>query len=261
MTEGKYIQANGLEIFYQESGTGRPLVLLHGATDTHEFWNPFIPFFSERYRVIAPDNRGHGRTINPDSHLTYPMMADDLVGLIQALDLDSPLIFGYSDGGQAALDFAIRYPGLAGALVIGGIWFQFSQTYQDAIRKAGFISDGLIDYEVFERQVPENWEERLGEVHIDPRPDYPRILLSNLAQLWWTPLNYTGEDFQKVSVPILIIMGEKDEMISWEEGQELSSQIPQAEFTLIPDAEHTEVIVEQGAFLNLVLDFLARWAS
>ncbi len=55
-------------------------------------------------------------------------------------------------------------------------------------------------------------------------------------------------------------MGEKDEIISWEEGQELPTRIPQAEFGLIPDAGYTEVIVDQGAFLNLVLDFLARWA-
>jgi pimeloyl-ACP methyl ester carboxylesterase len=259
--EGKFAPANGLDIYYQEWGDGRPLILLHGATDTHEFWDPFIPFFSEKYRVIAPDNRGHGRTINPDPKLTYPMMADDLAGLIQVLDLADPLIFGYSDGGQAALDFVIRYPGLAAALVIGGVWFQFSRSYQDAITKAGFISPGVVDYEVFERQVPENWEEKLGEAHHDPRPGYPRILLSNLAQLWWTPLNYSGEDFRKVVVPALIIMGEKDEMISWEEGRELARQIPEAEFALIPDAGHTEVIVDQGAFLKLVLDFLDRWAS
>ncbi len=154
--EGKFAAANGLDMYYREWGDGRPLLLLHGATDTHDFWKSFIPFFSERYRVSALDNRGPGRTINPDSHLIYPMMADDLGGLIQALDLVSPLIFDYSDGGQAALDFAIRYPDLAGALVIGGVWFQFSRTYQDAIRKTGFISDGLIDCEVFERQVPEN---------------------------------------------------------------------------------------------------------
>lgn len=259
--EGKFAAANGLEIYYREWGDGRPLILLHGATDTHKFWSPFVPFFSERYRVITPDNRGHGRTINPDVNLTYPMMADDLAGLIQALDLVDPLILGYSDGGQAALEVAIRYPDLAGALVIGGVWFQFSRWYQDAITNAGFISAGRIDYEVFERQVPENWEEQLREAHQDPRPDYPRILLSNLAQLWWTPLNYTEEDFQKVSVPTLIIMGEKDEMIHWKEGQELAAQIPHAEFALIPDAGHTEVIVDDGAFLRLVVDFLARRAS
>lgn len=260
VSKGKFTTANGLDIYYREWGDGRPLILLHGATDTHEFWSPYIPFFSKRYRVITPDNRGHGRTINPDPNLTYPMMADDLAGLIQSLNLESPLIFGYSDGGQAALDFAMRYPELSGALVIGGIWYQFSESYQEALRSVGFLSQKVIDYDRYEAQAPEDWEEHLRKIHHDPRLDYPRILLSKLAKLWWTPLNYSDEDLQQVSIPTLVIMGENDEMIPWEETRKLTSRIPEAEFGLIPDAAHTEVIVPDGLFLGLVLDFFERLA-
>jgi pimeloyl-ACP methyl ester carboxylesterase len=261
LSEGKTIGANGLEIYYREWGTGRPLILLHGATDTHKFWDPFIPAFRKRYRVVTPDNRGHGWTINPEpALLTYPMMADDLAGLIKALDLESPYVFGYSDGGQAALELGIRYPDLAGALVVGGVWFQFSQSYQDAIRRSGFISPDEVDYEIYEKQAPEDWEERLRKAHHDTRQDYPRILLSALARLWWTPLAYTDQDLQKITSPVMVLVGAQDEAIPVKEAQELAGKIPRAELAVIPDAGHNEVIVKGGVFLGLVLDFLERQA-
>jgi len=261
LPEGSTISANGLKINYREWGAGRSLILLHGATDTHEYWDPFVPAFSERYRVIAPDNRGHGWTINPEPTLTYQTMADDLAGLIKALDLESPHIFGYSDGGQAALDLGIRYPGLAGALVIGGVWFQFSQYYQDAISSSGFISPGEVNYEIFEKQAPEDWAERLRNAHHDSRPEYPRILLAMLARLWWIPLEYTDEDLQKITSPVLILVGDKDEVIPHKEAQELAGKIPRAEWAVIPDAGHNEVIVNGGVFLDHALDFLDRQTS
>ena len=261
LPEGSTISANGLKIYYREWGDGRALILLHGATDTHAYWDPFIPAFSERYRVIAPDNRGHGWTINPEPTLTYQMMADDLAGLIKALDLESPIIFGYSDGGQAALDLGLRYPNLAGALVIGGVWFQFSKYYKDAISSLGFISPGEVNYEIFEKQTSEDWEERLRNAHHDSRPEYPRILLATLSRLWWIPLEYTDEDLQRITSPVLILVGDKDEVIPLMEAQELVGKIPGAELAVIPGAGHNEVIVKGGVFLDSVLDFLDRQAS
>lgn len=258
--QGKYISANGLEIFYQEWGSGRPLILLHGATDTHKYWVPVLDSFGDQYRVIIPDSRGHGRTINPEPFLSYSLLADDLAGLIRGLELESPVIFGYSDGGQAALDFGIRYPDLAGGLVLGGIWFRFSRPYQESLKRVGFTAPGVIDFGVFEEQAPRDWEDHIKKVHHDPRLDYPRILISHLAEMWWTPLNYSDHDLRGISVPVLIIMGEKDEMIPWQEARELAAILPQAEFELIPDASHNEVIVPEGAFVNLVLDFFDRLA-
>jgi pimeloyl-ACP methyl ester carboxylesterase len=253
--EGNFVSANGLKIYYKEWGIGKSLVLLHGATDTHAFWTSFIPALSERYRVIVPDNRGHGRTINPAPILTYSMMADDLAGLVQELDLDSPLIFGFSDGGQAALDLAIRYPDLAGALVLGGIWHQFTQYYQDAISRAGFVSPGIMQFDLYEKQAPWDWEKRLRQAHHDPRTDYPRILLSALAALWWTPLNYSKMDLDRIQVPVLVLAGENDEFIPLEDAYDLAAKIPAAELAVVPDADHSSLI-QKG--IDQVLEFLYR---
>lgn len=251
--EGKFVSANGLEIFYREWGTGRPLLLLHGGIDTHRFWKHFILELSRKYRVITPDNRGHGRTITPELALSVPIMADDLAGFLQEMELDSPFIFGFSDGGQTALDLGIRYPDLAGALVLGGVWYMFSQDYQAGISNSGFVSPGVMDFDVYERSAPRDWQERLKRAHHDPRPDYPRILLSALAKLWWTPLDYSDEDFEKIQAPVLILAGEKDEFIPPDEARDLSNKIPGSELAIIPGAGH-EGLIHQG--IDQVRNFL-----
>jgi len=258
MTVGKYVNANGLDIYYMEYGGGRPLILLHGATDTHKLWSPFIPELSKIFQVFTPDSRGHGRTLNPLGTLSYPLMADDLAAFIQELDLEKPLIFGYSDGGQTALDFGIRYPDVAGALVIGGAWYRFSEEYQDALKQAGFIGAGEIDFHIYEKFAPTDWKERMGKFHPNPEPNYPEELLKNLATLFWTPLNYAVEDFQKILAPSLVIIGELDEMVQPDESQEMASLIPGAELEVISGATHTQVIVPEGECLPIVIDFLLR---
>lgn len=77
-----------------------------------------MPVLATRYRVIAPDSRGHGRTDNPAGRLAYDLMAEDVAGLIDALDLDRPLVAGYSDGAQIALELALRHPDRSRAVVL-----------------------------------------------------------------------------------------------------------------------------------------------
>jgi len=255
---GKYIIANGLDIYYEEYGHGEPLILLHGGTDTSSFWHPHLPYFSPHFRVITPDSRGHGRTVNPASELSYHTMADDLAAFIQVLELDKPHIFGYSDGGQIALDFGMRYPDLAITLVIGAAWYRFSKEYQNALRKAGFVGPDEINYDVYEKKAPLDWMERMRRSHPHPDPNYLQTLLKNLAALWWTPLEYREDDFQRITVPTLILIGEKDEMIPVEEALEMAEMIPHGELAVIPAAAHNDVLIEKGMFLNLVLNFLTK---
>jgi pimeloyl-ACP methyl ester carboxylesterase len=256
--DGNYLPANGLEIFYRQQGQGRPLVLLHGATDTHRLWDPYLEDLSGHFRVIMPDGRGHGRTLNPTRQLSYRLLADDLAGFILGLELEKPFIFGYSDGGQAVLDFALRYSGLAGALAMGGVWYRLSAPYLRAISEAGFVGPGEIDYRVYEGRAPSDWELRLRLAHLDPDPDYPRILLEGLSRMWWTPLNYTAEDLGDISDPCLILVGEKDKLVPPAEGRELAALIPGAELSIIPDAGHSGVLQKGGNFLPVLKDFFDR---
>ena len=255
---GKFVQANDLEIYYREEGDGIPLILLHGGTDTHKLWDPFIPHFAERYRVLTPDSRGHGRTINPSPGLSYQGMADDLARFIEVLDLNRPLIFGYSDGGQIALELGMRYPSLSRGLVVGGAWYRFSQEYQDGLRRAGYEGPGQVNFDTIDQYARPGWRDRLRVQHPGQDPDYYLILLKDISRMWWTPLNYHQEDFQKISVPTLILIGELDEMIPQDEAREMAQLIPGAELAIIKNAGHLDLLVEGGEFLNIVDDFFSR---
>ena len=251
-----YISANGINIYYQEGGTGPSLILLHGGTDTHKFWNPFTSRFSEHFRVITPDSRGHGRTINTADKLSYQLMADDLVAFIQELNLERPHIFGYSDGGQVALDFGMRYQDMAAALVIGGAWYRFSKEYQNALKKAGFDGPGTVNFEILDKNSYPGWIDRMRAAHPNPDPDYYQILLRDISRMWWTALDYQPEDFQKINVPTLILMAENDEMIPLPEAREMAELIPGAELAVISEATHNDIVKDGSQALDIVLNFL-----
>ncbi len=98
----------------------------------------------------------------------------------------------------------------------------------------------------------------MADYHLNPDPDYPEILLRQLAKLFWTPLNYKKEDLLKITAPTLILTGELDEIVPPEESREMASLIPGAELAVIPDATHTQMIVPGGKCLPIVIEFLQR---
>jgi len=103
-------------------------VLSHGGLGSSVVWEPLIPALADGFRVILPDSRGHGRSTNPGGHLSYPQLADDLAALIAALGLVRPVVGGWSDGGQAALELGARHPGVAEALIVGAAYPDFAGT-------------------------------------------------------------------------------------------------------------------------------------
>src|SRR2546430_6006141 len=116
---GKYAQVNGLNLYYETHGEGRPLILLHGGLMSSETFGPVLPALAQRHQVIAPDLQGHGRTADIDRPIDVRLMADDIAALIDHLGLDRPDVVGYSLGGGVALQTAVKYPASAGRLVAG----------------------------------------------------------------------------------------------------------------------------------------------
>jgi pimeloyl-ACP methyl ester carboxylesterase len=254
--QGKYVQVNGLNMYYEEYGSGRPLILIHGGTVTSSMWQPFLHTFLPHFRVVTPDSRGHGRTNNPEGELSYHRMADDMAAFVQACKLSKPLVFGYSDGGQIALEIGMRYPALTGALVIGAAWYKFSHMYLDSMRAAGFESPGAVNIEHIQRESPE-WVDELIKEHTHSNdPEYWQIFLKQISAMWWTPLDYTREDFQKISVPTLILLGDRDGTVELEQAVDMYHFIPKAELAILPNANHFTACNDLN--MNIVLDFLLR---
>src|SRR3981189_3629904 len=98
---GKYAKVNGLNLYYETHGAGRPLILLHGGLMSSEMFGPVLPLLSKPHRVIAPDLQGHGRTADIDRPLDVRLMADDIAALIRHLRLEHADVMGYSLGGGA----------------------------------------------------------------------------------------------------------------------------------------------------------------
>lgn len=262
MQPGHYVQANGLEIYYEEVGAGAPL-LLHGGTLTSSSWRAHGLAFAQHYRVIMPDSRGHGRTKNPTGALSYRLMADDMVAFVQALGLDKPLICGFSDGGQIALEVGMRYPALAKALVVIGASYKISEQARNTVRGWGIAGPGVVDLEQVQKTLPgavKQWQTEHAPLG---GPDAWQTLLCQISTLWWTPLAYTEQELQQITAPTLIMVGDRDEFMPAEEAAETYRFIPQAELAILPHTTHGGAVSGASGvnplFMDIVSDFFLRY--
>ena len=108
------------DLYYEEFGDGFPLILLHGNGEDHMYFKYQIEYFSREYRVIAIDTRGHGRSPRGDGEFTLSRFADDLYMFMTAHGIEKTYILGFSDGGNIALIFALRYPDMVERLILNG---------------------------------------------------------------------------------------------------------------------------------------------
>jgi len=254
---GHYVNANGLNMYYEEYGSGEPLVLLHGGLGVGNNFEHLIPAFSKQFRVITPDSRGHGKTDNPSGEFSYRLMAEDVAAFVNALELNRPLICGWSDGGQIALELGMHYPDLMKCMVVGAAWFKFSETYRNALRTLAVESSGVVNIEKITQALPQVvgvWR----SIHSFQGSDYWRTLLTQISSMWWTPLGYTAEDFQQIKTPTLILVGDRDQMVPVEEAAEMYRFIQGAELAIIPNSDHSLPRMRAELFSTIVLDFLLR---
>jgi pimeloyl-ACP methyl ester carboxylesterase len=254
----KYVQANGINIHYEEFGSGAPLIVLHGGSGTLEEWRPMIPSFEPHFHVYALDSRAHGKTNNPTGKLSYRMMADDVAAFIKALDIPRPLVCGYSDGGQIALELAMRHPGLTRALVVGAAWYKFSDAYVNALKSWGFERPGEYDFDWVQENFPHFVEDWKTHHRQNDDPEYWKSLLLQISELWLTPLNYTEADFKQITDPVLILIGDRDGMIPLDDAIEMYQMIPKAELAVLPNMDHLGVIMNPETFIHIILEFLTR---
>jgi pimeloyl-ACP methyl ester carboxylesterase len=254
-TQEHFIQANGLNIYYQEVGTGEPLILLHGGTATSGSWQEHVQSYAKHFRVIVPDWRGHGKTINPTGEFNYHQLADDIVAFAQALSLNKPFICGYSDGGQIALDLGIRHPDVPGALGIGGACYKFTDLYFNTLRGMGFVAPGQVKTD----DMDDDWRGYLEtEHHRADDPTYWKTLVTQISHMWWRPLDYTQDDLRNITAPTLITLGDRDG-IEVEQIVEMYRLIPNAELGIIPNADHGGGVGK--LYTQMVLDFLLHHSA
>ena len=169
-TAGAYADVNGLHLYYETHGSGRPLILIHGGLGTGDMFGPVRTELAAHHQVITPDLQGHGRTADIDRPLDVRLMADDIAALIRHLGLDKPDLVGYSLGGGVALMTAIKYPELVGKVVVASAHIKYDALdpamYAQQEQVGAAAADALKGTPMYD-----------GYVAVAPRPeDFPRLL-------------------------------------------------------------------------------------
>src|SRR6266702_3355047 len=142
---GKYAKVNGLNVYYETHGAGRPLVLLHGGLMSSEMFGPVLSQLSERHQVVAPDLQGHGRTADIDRPIDVRLMADDIAALIDHLGLEKPVLVGYSLGGGVAFFTASKYPAKVRRLVAASANIRPDAIYPEMRAQQGQVNAAAVE--------------------------------------------------------------------------------------------------------------------
>jgi pimeloyl-ACP methyl ester carboxylesterase len=199
---GQYAEVNGIHLYFETHGTGRPLILLHGGLGSGEMFGPILPALTERHRVIAVDLQGHGRTADIDRPLDVRLMADDIAALIDHLVLDEPDLVGYSLGGGVALHVTAKYPAKVRRLVVVSANIRPDAVYPEIRAQQGkmgaaaaeFMKDTPM-YQLYQRVAPR-------------REDFPR-LLDKIGAAMAEDFDYT-EEVRGLQVPTLVVAADAD---------------------------------------------------
>src|SRR5690349_10160346 len=137
---GSYAEVNGINVYVETHGSGRPMILLHGGLGSGEMFAPVLPALADHHQVIAVDLQGHGRTADIDRPLDVRLMADDIGALIDHLALDRPDVVGFSLGGGVALQTAVRHPEKVGKLVAASAHARTEAIYAEMRAQQGQVN-------------------------------------------------------------------------------------------------------------------------
>ena len=199
---GEYAEVNGINLYYETHGSGRPLILLHGGLGSGEMFEPILPALAQRHHVIVPDLQGHGRTADIDRLIDIRLMADDIAALIDHLGLDRPDIVGYSLGGGVAFFTASKYPDKVGKLVMASAHINSdampaemrAQQIQVNAAAAEFMKDTPM-YELYQR--------------VAPHPgDFPK-LLDKIGAAMAQPFDFSAE-VRGLQVPTMLVCADAE---------------------------------------------------
>lgn len=217
-----YIHINRQILYYEKTGEGSPILLLHGNGEDHTIFDALIPQLERSHTVYAIDSRGHGAS-NPTEDYHYLGMAEDIAELITSLEIESPMIYGFSDGGIVGLLIALHYPGLISKLIVSGanlnprgMKWTFLHKIKQHYKKSGSPLDRLM----------------LEEPDIDP---------AALAQ---------------IQIPVLVLAGSSD-IVKPGHTQLIAEKLPYSQLQIIEGEDHGSYIIHSSKLYPYIRDFIS----
>ena len=200
--ESGYIPVNGLKMYYEIHGSGRPLVLLHGNLSTiGTSFGKVLPRLASTRRIIAVEQQGHGHTADIDRPFSIGQWAQDTTALLRHLGIEQADFFGYSSGGAVALEIALRSPALVRKLVwAGGTSYRRDGLYPELLKASEAMQPEDLDGSPFQQAYES----------CAPHPEQWHRLVAKIADLDRATLGWSREVMASVKTPTLLIIGDSD---------------------------------------------------
>lgn len=200
-----------ISLYYREKGNKDPFILLHGNGEDGSYFENQIDYFSDRYRVIALDTRGHGKSPRGNAPFTIEQFSRDLYDFMTGLEISNAIILGFSDGANIAMKFAIKHSNMVKALILNG---------------------GNLNSKGVKRttQIPIEMGYRIANRFASKSPDAKRN--AEMLGLMVNEPNISPAELSKITAPTLVICGKRD-MIKESHTKEIAANIPNAKLSII----------------------------
>lgn len=266
-TQSGYVEVNGARFYYETAGAGHPFVFVHAGIADGRMWDDQFQAFADHYRVVRYDARGFGRSDAPPGPASA---SGDLAAVLDALNIEKTYVMGCSMGGSTSLDYTLDHPDRVDALILVGAGVsglepegveQPSYAEASAAAKAG-------DFDLANELEMRIWVDGVGRAtdQVDPavrakvsamnRALYDRDAEINAIE-WQEPAQPAAGRLEQVSVPTLVIVGDRDQPVIVATAQALGERVPGAQLVVMQNTAHVPNMEQPDAFNRIVRDFLA----
>lgn len=263
-----YLRSNGITLYYEEHGSGEPLLLIMGFTVSSIGWHWNLPAFAQTFRTIVFDNRGVGRSDKPDTPYSMAMFAADTVGVLDHLGIAQAHVFGISMGGMIAQEFALRYPQRVKTLILG--------CTHCGGANAVLSQDPEVLHLLQHIETVDVQQAALIMTKVAVTPWFLQRHMDVLLQLNQLSLQYptphhgmvrqmeaihghdTYDRLPQITVPTLVVTGKEDGLVPPENSITLARRIPHADLVMLANASHLFNIELPDTTAELVTGFIRR---
>lgn len=215
------IKVNNIELYYEKYGTGKPIILIHGNQESHEIFDKLIEKLKNNYEIYAIDSRCHGKSDNP-KEISYNLMSNDIIQFIKKLNIEKPILYGFSDGGIIGLLVAIKETELLSNLIISG-----ANISPNVLSPAFTIISRIM--------------------YFFTRNKYIKMMLNEP--------NISLEELQNIKIPVHVLAGEKD-IIKFEHSKLIADNIKNSTLEIVKGENHESYIIHSEKIYEILRKYI-----